>query len=101
MLGLPEIYYSPEEESVGYVVGGLQITITVHSSPPEVAGWAAQLGWEGGTESAPSWGFECTSREFERAIQAVPAAPTTNEPIATRARLPLFWIANREYSRRA
>jgi catechol 2,3-dioxygenase-like lactoylglutathione lyase family enzyme len=74
VLNLAEIFYSDEEGTVGYQVAELQITIAVHTDPVHVEGWAAQLGWEGGSAPMPSWGFECAPADFCRAIESARVA---------------------------
>lgn len=68
LVGLTEIYFSAEEESVGYQVGSLQLTIGRHEQARELTGWASQLGWSGGTSANPSWGFHLEAEEFRRAV---------------------------------
>ncbi len=36
-----------------------------------VAGWSRQLGWNGGTGSAPSWGVELDADGFRAAVDRV------------------------------
>ena len=70
VLGLRETYFSAEKATIGYQVGTLQITIARHAEASHIDGWARQLGWSGGSTSAPSWGIELASREFRRAVAA-------------------------------
>lgn len=70
VVGLHEIFYSPEDEIVGYRAGELQITLSAHSEAARSSGWARQLGWAGGESASPSWGFECGASEFQRAVAA-------------------------------
>jgi len=69
VLGLNEIYFSDEEQSVGYQVGSVQITIGQHSEARHVERWSSQLGWQGGTASDPSWGFHLEVEPFRDAVE--------------------------------
>lgn len=69
VLGLNEIYFSDKEQSVGYQVGSVQITISQHAGAGHAEGWSSQLGWVGGTSSHPSWGFHLESEPFREAVE--------------------------------
>ena len=69
MLGLREIYFSGVEQSVGYQIGSVQITINAHTESGHLEGWSSQLGWEGGTTSHPSWGFQLEAGSFRDAVE--------------------------------
>lgn len=69
VIGLTETFFSDEIASVGYQVGGLQVTVAHHPTARRAEGWASQLGWEGGTAGMPSWGFELPPKEFCRAVE--------------------------------
>ncbi len=74
VLGLTEIYSSADEGTVGYRVGDLQITITRHGRTVPAEGWAKQMGWDGGSSAAPSWGIEYGSSEFRCVVERARAA---------------------------
>lgn len=77
VVGLSEIFVSIEDGVVGYRVGDLQITIEERSDVEQAAsGWAKQLGWDGGTATAPSWGIELDAASFVRAVDAATSAGT-------------------------
>lgn len=71
VLGLSETFFSDEMASVGYQVGDLQLSVTLHRAAGRANGWASQLGWEGGTTAAASWGFELSPEDFRRAVENV------------------------------
>ncbi len=68
VLRLKEIYFSEEEQSVGYQVGSVQITIGQHSQARHIERWSNQLGWQCGTSSDPSWGFDLEREPFRDAV---------------------------------
>lgn len=75
VVGLSEIFVSVEDGVVGYRVGDLQITIEERpGDEPAASGWAKQLGWDGGTTTAPSWGIELDAASFGRAVDAATTA---------------------------
>lgn len=74
LVGLDEIFFSPDDGVVGFVVGDLQLTVAAHPDPDPAATWSAQLGWEGGTGARPSWGVELAADPFVRAVRALVGA---------------------------
>jgi len=69
VLGLPEIYFSADEGSVGYQAGSLQLTIGHHDHAQLRTDWARQLGWSEGTSAEPSWGFHLEADQFHEAVE--------------------------------
>jgi len=73
VIGLPEVFRSPEGDVVGFRAGDVQLTVAHHDGPAEPIDWAGQLGWEGGAAGVPSWGVELDSAGFVRAVAAASA----------------------------
>ncbi len=77
LVGLEEVFFSgaaasDDDATVGYRLGTLQLTITAHGgTDPHPAAWAAQLGWDGGSGTSPSWGIEFDGDRFRVAVAAL------------------------------
>ncbi|MEZ5378187.1 MAG: VOC family protein [Acidimicrobiales bacterium] len=71
LIGLEEVYHSDEPQAVGYRVGSLQLTMVDADVVQLRQGWSSQLGWAGGVEPLPSWGFELEGRAFVEAVEAL------------------------------
>ena len=74
IVGLSEIFAADDGGTVGFVAGELQLTVARHDGSTSPGGWPSQLGWEGGTGSAPSWGFEVDDDRFAGVVAAARAA---------------------------
>lgn len=73
VLGLSEIYFSADEESVGYQAGSMQLTIGEHDHARLGVDWARQLGWSEGISAEPSWGFQLEADQFHAAVERMRA----------------------------